>query len=206
MTDSTLYDLVRACCRDPFDDTPRLVAADRMNELGMADRAEFVRLQVDWEALRCRRMAASPHRKEATGSGMCQRQPCPGCLARRERGADLVRVRERLRELAKCGNPVYHCNSRAVVHRHHGVPIAPFLLAPRPALPAHGTVTFGRGFVSRALRDSRPVHGESWGAFLQDAARVFTTCPLTEAGFISPTAAVVADPLGDPAVRVRRAW
>jgi uncharacterized protein (TIGR02996 family) len=39
--------LLRAICADPDDDTPRLVAADWLEEHGDADRAAFIRIQVE---------------------------------------------------------------------------------------------------------------------------------------------------------------
>lgn len=40
---------LRAICEDPFDDTPRLIYADWLEENGRAERAEFIRVQVEWE-------------------------------------------------------------------------------------------------------------------------------------------------------------
>jgi uncharacterized protein (TIGR02996 family) len=59
---SDLDALYRAILDRPDDDTPRLVYADALDDLGDADRAAFVRLQVEaarsapWEpaAIRCR--------------------------------------------------------------------------------------------------------------------------------------------------------
>jgi uncharacterized protein (TIGR02996 family) len=39
--------LLRAICAEPDDDTPRLVAADWLEEHGDADRAAFIRIQVE---------------------------------------------------------------------------------------------------------------------------------------------------------------
>ena len=39
--------LLRAICADPDDDTPRLVVADWLEEHGDADRAAFIRIQVE---------------------------------------------------------------------------------------------------------------------------------------------------------------
>jgi uncharacterized protein (TIGR02996 family) len=50
--------LLRAICADPDDDTPRLVAADWLEEHGDADRAAFIRVQVELA-----RLEASGHGK-----------------------------------------------------------------------------------------------------------------------------------------------
>jgi uncharacterized protein (TIGR02996 family) len=69
--------LLRAVLDDPGDDLPRLILADRIEELGRGDRAEFIRLQCELaragdEARRC--SDAPDHR------------PCRWCtLRRRER-------------------------------------------------------------------------------------------------------------------------
>jgi uncharacterized protein (TIGR02996 family) len=52
-SDPTLKALLAAICADPADDTPRRVYADRCEETGDSDRAEFVRVQLElaqWKA------------------------------------------------------------------------------------------------------------------------------------------------------------
>lgn len=46
-TDATLDGLLAAICADPDSDDLRLVYADRMEELGLTHRAEFIRVQVE---------------------------------------------------------------------------------------------------------------------------------------------------------------
>jgi uncharacterized protein (TIGR02996 family) len=41
--------LLRAICEDPWDDTPRLIFADFLDDLGQAERAEFIRRDVAYD-------------------------------------------------------------------------------------------------------------------------------------------------------------
>ena len=43
--------LLRAICEAPWEDTPRLVFADWLEENGQPERAEFIRLQIELKAL-----------------------------------------------------------------------------------------------------------------------------------------------------------
>jgi uncharacterized protein (TIGR02996 family) len=81
--DRTLAALLRAVIERPWEDLPRLAYADRLDELGEADRAEFVRVQ--------RRLAEleveSGHPKTTPLAWSCKCEVCEKAkpLRRRER-------------------------------------------------------------------------------------------------------------------------
>ncbi len=49
--DDQLLSLLAAVCADPAADSPRLIMADRLDELGECDRAEFIRVQCEMDRL-----------------------------------------------------------------------------------------------------------------------------------------------------------
>lgn len=59
ITDPEYQALLRAVCAAPDDDTPRLVAADWLEEHGQRDRAAFVRVQVGLARLEAAGLGAS---------------------------------------------------------------------------------------------------------------------------------------------------
>src|SRR5437867_2252124 len=71
--------LFRAICEEPWEDTPRLVYADWLDEQGDAARAEFIRVQIEFAkpgtnmgapelAARARQLHAESHGRWTRGS------------------------------------------------------------------------------------------------------------------------------------------
>lgn len=81
MTD--LDALYRAICAQPDEDTPRLAYADALEESGDADRAEFIRIQVERE-----RCGDALYGADVTSrllnlhAAAWSRLPCPGCAGK----------------------------------------------------------------------------------------------------------------------------
>jgi uncharacterized protein (TIGR02996 family) len=58
-------DLLRVICEQPWEDTPRLMYADWLQENGQPERAEFIRLQIEIAALPRNKRWDAPQRKRA---------------------------------------------------------------------------------------------------------------------------------------------
>lgn len=118
-TDTTLLALRRAICAQPAEDTPRLEYADRLQELGDEDRAEFIRVQCE--------LAATP----AITDGRFDQ------LRRREREL-WPRFGARYERSRSFGLPV---NWLALLTPESRV-------VPAAYAPSDGDITVSRGFVS----------------------------------------------------------
>jgi uncharacterized protein (TIGR02996 family) len=57
--------LFRAICEEPWEDTPRLVYADWLEENGQPERAEFIRLQIELAAIPRDKRYGTPQEKRA---------------------------------------------------------------------------------------------------------------------------------------------
>lgn len=57
-TDPTCAALLRAVLANPADDAPRLILADRLDEIGQGERASFIRVQCELARLKCFRVPA----------------------------------------------------------------------------------------------------------------------------------------------------
>jgi uncharacterized protein (TIGR02996 family) len=57
--------LFRAICEQPWEDTPRLVYADWLEENGQPERAEFIRLQIALEAINRNKRFGTPQQERA---------------------------------------------------------------------------------------------------------------------------------------------
>ena len=57
--------LLRAICEQPWENTPRLMYADWLQENGQPDRAEFIRLQIELDAMSQEERTASAQRYRA---------------------------------------------------------------------------------------------------------------------------------------------
>jgi uncharacterized protein (TIGR02996 family) len=70
--------LMCAICEQPWEDTPRLIYADWLQENGQPDRAEFIRLQIELEALPMEKRRGSAQFYRAESLHARHERPVPG--------------------------------------------------------------------------------------------------------------------------------
>lgn len=73
-TDPTYLALLARICETPVDDAPRLIASDRLEELGEDERAEFIRVQIRIAGLQSHCSCGSC--VKLRGGGQCTNGPC----------------------------------------------------------------------------------------------------------------------------------
>jgi uncharacterized protein (TIGR02996 family) len=124
---------LRAVCWSPFDDGPRLVYADRLEERGECARAEFIRVQCELATIDRK---LGEHNSDSKGTCICR---C--CVILRKAIAPL---RRRERELLEAFAP-----GRRKRNRWHWLqPLCEIMPPGWEATRDYDAVTFRRGFVS----------------------------------------------------------
>jgi uncharacterized protein (TIGR02996 family) len=91
VTSPAAVGLVRAILEDPFDDVPRLLLADVLEEAGEGERAEFIRVQIALAGMTGVDPACRKKWPFGRHSSTCGEVPCAECWP----GRDTLRRRER---------------------------------------------------------------------------------------------------------------
>jgi uncharacterized protein (TIGR02996 family) len=139
-------ELLADICVSPWDDAPRLILADVLEENGEAERGELIRVQITLaNELPCR---SDDGKREPFASVLCRIGPCSKCRLR-QREEDLLDVLfSRPRDIG--GG--YHVSITAGWHAKDQ-PI--WKLFPPGGGPEIANVDFSRGFVSHVTCDEK---------------------------------------------------